>query len=175
MKLKILVIVISTITLLSCLSTESVSGNSEQLVNTNGVYIAINNYSNTFTKKNDTVIPVKSIRVIRFLSQNKAIIVPDNISENEIFNDVKIKKLYDWCLDFEKKNPSDKSFIYVNPKFVNDSIFFEQQSPEANIVYSGINYKDSISLSYSIVNKYSTSGNKMNPKFMNFKFYKINN
>lgn len=174
MKLKISIIAVSIIALQSCSSTESVSGDSEQLVNTDGIYIAINNYSNTFTKSNDTIVPVKSIKILRFLSQNKAIIVPDNISDKEIFNDAKIKKLSDWCLDFEKKNPSDKSFIYVNLKFINDSLFFEQQSPEANIVYSGINYKDSISMSYSIVNKNNLNASKMNPKFLNFKFYKLN-
>ena len=174
MNFKPLIIILSIIALQSCTSALSVSGNSEPLINTDGVYIAINNYSNTFTKTNDTVVPVKSIKILRFLSQTQAIIVPDNISDNEVFNDSKISKLYDWCLDFEKKNPSDKSFIYVKPKFINDSLFFEQQSPEANIIYSGVNYKDSISISYSIVNKYNLNAPKMNPKFLNFKFYKLN-
>ena len=162
------------IILKSCTSTSSISSTSEQIVNTNGVYIAINNNSNSFRKIGDSITQVKPIVIIRFLNPNKGIIIPDNITDNEIFDSIKIKKLFDWCLEFEHKNPSDKDFIYFKPNYINDSINFTQKSPEANFVYDGINFKDSLVLSYKTVNLSFPNNPNKKPKFLHFKYYALN-
>lgn len=158
----------------SCSSSTSIYSDSEKLINTNGIYIAINNNSNSFRKNGDSITPVLSIKIIRFLSKSKAIIIPDNITENEIFDSVKVRKLYNWCLEFENKNPSDKSFIYFKPNFINDSIYFIQKAPEANFEYKGINFKDSIILSYKTTNLNFGNNPNKKQKFLIFKFYKLN-
>lgn len=157
----------------SCTSSSSILSASDQLVNTNGVYIAINNNSTSFRKNGDSITPVLSIKIVRFLSQSKAIIIPDNMTDKEILDSIKIKKLYDWCLEFENKNPADKSFIYFKPTFRDDSISFIQKSPEAVFEYKGINYKDSIILSYKTVNLNFENNPNKKLKYLNFKFYKL--
>jgi hypothetical protein len=172
MKIKQIILLLFYVIISSCSRDLSIKTENEELVKTNGIYIAINNNTSSFSQLDKSIIPMKSIKIIRFINQNKGIIIPEQISESRLLDTVKIKKLYNWCLEFENKNSKDKSFIYINPKYKNDTIEFSQNSNEASIEYIGLNYKDSISISYKIIQ----NGNiniKLEPKKLLFKFYKV--
>lgn len=163
----------SVILLNSCSSTSTISNVTEQLVNTNGIYLAINNNGYIYTKTGDSLKSVQGIKIIRFLSQNRGIIIQDNIDSDAEFTKDRIKKLYDWCMEFEKRNPDYKPYIYFKPVYSNDEIRFTQSFPEAKYIYNGINYKDSILLAYKTFNPSWGDSINAHVKYLNFKFYEL--
>jgi hypothetical protein len=58
----------------------------------------------------DSAIPLRNIKVIRFLSQNKGIIIPESLTERESLDTNKIRIIYNWYMDYENKNPTDKDY-----------------------------------------------------------------
>lgn len=156
--------------MVSCNSTSAIKTSSEDLVYTNGVYIAINNNVTAFTKAGDSSVPVTGIKIIRFTSQKNGVIVPESINLNQTIDTNMIRLYYNWCLDYGKKNTSDKDYIKIQPHFENDSLTFSQRSTDTETVYKGINYKDSIKLTYQTIHQ-----GKLLPlrKELSFKFYKL--
>jgi hypothetical protein len=148
------------------------TSDSEQAVYTNGVYIAYDPNSSSFAKRGDSIIAEKSIMVIRFVSQQKAIIIPQSVSsDNEFLDTSKVRLLYNWCLNYGTKSPGDRDYIQIQPRFENDSIRFSQATPDSKTIYKGINYRDSIKLTYQVIYQ----GNRtIKPKELTFKFYKLN-
>ena len=154
----------------SCNGPSSIKTSSEDLVYTNGVYIALNHNVSAFNKQGDSLVPVTSIKILRFTGQKNGIIVPESINLNETIDTNKIRLYYNWCLDYEKKNPTDKDYIKIQPKFDQDTIRFSQKSPDSETLYKGVNYKDSIRMSYQMMHQ-----GKLLPlrKELTFKFYKL--
>lgn len=156
--------------LVACNSTSTISSNSDELVNTNGIYIAFNSNVTSYRKMGDSAIPLRNIKVIRFLSQNKGIIIPESLTESESLDTNRIRIIYNWCLDYENKNPTDKDYIKIQQKFDGDTIQFSQKSSESETLYKGVNYKDSIRITYQTMHQ-----GKLLPlrKELTFKFYKL--
>jgi hypothetical protein len=157
--------------LISCNSTTSITSHPEQLVHTNGVYIAYNTNASAFHQVGDSAIPAIAIKVLRFTSQGSAILISESLNEGELLDTNKIRVLYNWCLNYESKNPSDNEYIRIRPRFENDTIRFSQVTPDSQTLYKGINYKDSIHIAYQMIYQ-----GKLVPlvKELNFKFYKLN-
>lgn len=158
--------------LAACNSTTTIQSSPDEAVNTNGIYIAFNDNATSYRKLNDsTTIPLRSIKVIRFLSQSNGILIPESLTENETIDTNKIRTVYNYCLKFGEKNPDAKDYIQIKTKFEGDSIKFSQFNTDSEIKYWGVNYKDSIKLFYQLVYQGKITGNK--PKELNFKFHKL--
>lgn len=169
-KVYFLSFILAIVILVACNSTSTISSKSDQLVNTNGIYIAFNNNATSYRKMGDSAIPLRNIKVIRFLSQNKGIIIPESLTESESLDTNRIRIIYNWCLDYENKNPTDKDYIKIQQKFDGDTIQFSQKGSESETLYKGVNYKDSIRITYQTMHQ-----GKLLPlkKELSFKFYKL--
>jgi hypothetical protein len=134
--------------LASCKLSEDNIG-TENRLELDGVYIAANTNTRPITgpDKGKIIGDKKSILLIRFYDAVSGVIVPLHADTSNHFTDNRIiNEYYDWCKEFEKKNPKDKDFVNFRYRIVNDTLSFEQKGEEVIYKWKGIVSGDSLVL-----------------------------
>lgn len=147
------IIAISAFLFLFCFRNNGHEHHDKREVRTKGIYICYNPYAQVVKDLSSfkMVDDEESLFVIRFLDQQSGIIIPDIINKSEGFTREKVSKLYNWCEEFEKKNPGDKEFVHFRLDPVRgDSIRFVRRHGGFKTEFEGLNESDSLVLDYTI-------------------------
>ena|SRR6218665_1796410 len=143
--------IIFSIFLIACKAGEGIENDYSHL-RTDGFYAGINPYSSVMPDTMNRELVKRNVcMILRFYSPDSGVIVQEGLPADFQFNDSTINMYYNWCRDFETKNPGEKEFVNFRLKlYGKDSIRFSQIAPNTRIDYKGKIFKDSIELEYVI-------------------------
>lgn len=118
----------------------------------------------------------KIVYLLRFYNNQSGVMVPDKILNNTDFNNDSTARFYfDWCKEYEIKNPRDKDYVNFKYRIQDDTLKFNQKNEQFQYLYTGLLYKDSIDLYKNIFygnNKEEKVKNNINHLY-NFSFVKV--
>lgn len=169
-----LFLAVIAIAIYGCKSSEGIDNEYSNL-RTDGFYMAKSLFT---TARPDTVngVPVErnSMKILRFYNMENGVIIPENLSKDFQMTSAEVDRYYNWCKQYEVKNPGDKAFVNFRYQlYGNDSIKFSQVSANTRIDYAGKIYKDSIDIKY-VLHPLGLDGSvSMPPKPIYFKFYPV--
>ncbi len=165
----------------SCNTSENIKKGNEPLLRTDGLYIAINPHSHSYSKdKNGKVEEEDTYDLIRFYNLDSAIIVHYQKLKGESITVEDGKK---WFHDFKKlwkyshdKEDNFQSELFHPKLFSEDSIQFISDRMSGGVRSTSTNYsgkmcKDSLALNFVIYPTVSTQFIPLPPRHQSFIFY----
>lgn len=149
--MKYLVLIFFMLVLIACKTGEGID-NERSNIRMDGFYMGKNLYASTSPDTvNGKLVPRNVMELLRFYSLDSGVIIHETVAANFVMTDSANRLYYNWCREYQNKNPADKDF--VNFKFrlySRDSIRFTQNAPGIKIDFAGCIYKDSVLLNYSM-------------------------